>query len=350
MLTYFSRAYDRKFTERAVRFGRRSVPFAFNGGLAFARNNVPDTVEAFRKWTEWELNDDTYFRPLMEIQKPAQWGDQITFRSGLANRIEMNQYFTVRSKLSYNKRFTRHAVIVISESFAKDYYQTLPRLFSKFGMSVFQVPLPFHFGRGGDVQGAEKYVLSADLGQTLHSTRQAVMDVLQTVRWLRSKGYLRISVVGFCYGGLIAGLAAAHSEEISRCAMVVSGGSMADVVWSGDSFVGAKAQLSQHLTLDEVRACWKLANLETHAEKLARPDFELMLLSGKVDNIVKKPVVDRLRSSLVNADVDFKDVTLPTGHASMGVFPNNVLAAKQLLSFLYRRPIDEAYSLFPAGL
>lgn len=125
---------------------------------------------------------------------------------------------------------------------------------------------------------------------------------------------------------------------------------MADVVWSGDSFVGAKAQLSQHLTLDEVRACWKLANLETHAEKLARPDFELMLLSGKVDNIVKKPVVDLLRGSLLNAGVEFKDVTLPTGHASMGVFPNNLLAAKQVISFLYRSPVEKVYSLFPAGL
>ncbi|MER8778639.1 dienelactone hydrolase family protein [Mesorhizobium sp. M0977] len=168
--------------------------------------------------------------------------------------------------------------------------------------------------------------------------RQAVLDGRKIVRWLYSQGYQKISVVGMCLGGTVAGLVAAQEQKVDKAVLMVSPGSPADLVWTAETMTALRGRIESSMSLEGLRTAWGLIDLEKHLFGLTRPRLDLMFLLGKDDTIARPGGSERLIELLAKCNLPPEVVRLNCGHSSIGMFPFNLIAARKVLRFLKETP------------
>src|SRR5205085_1862741 len=87
------------------------------------------------------------------------------------------------------------------------------------------------------------FLVSPNVGRTLQSMRQAVLDTRAAVRWLSAQGYERIGIVGTSIGSCVAFLTFIHEPLVCVGVFNHVSGYVADVVWHGPSARHAMAAL-----------------------------------------------------------------------------------------------------------
>src|SRR5690606_35300632 len=128
---------------------------------------------------------------------------------------------------------SERALIIFHHWNASSRQRVLAGWFARLGITVVEVSMPYHFERSRPGAAHADYMLSANLGRTLQSVRQAVVDGRSVVRWLSGSGYREISVLGMSLGSWVAGLVAAHDPAVSRASLFLTADSLADMVWTG---------------------------------------------------------------------------------------------------------------------
>ncbi|WP_457811104.1 alpha/beta hydrolase family protein [Sinorhizobium meliloti] len=195
----------------------------------------------------------------------------------------------------------------------------------------------FRSSRGSDEYSQEQF-FNAKLGRTVRSIRQAVLDGRKIVRWLHSQGYNKISVVGMCIGGTVAGLIAAQEEKVDKAVLMVSPGSPADLVWTAETMKSLRDRIEPVMSLEDLRTAWSLINLEMHLFGLTRPRLDMMFVLGKDDTITRPAASDRVIELLKKCNRSPEVLRLNCGHSSVGIFPYNIIAARKVLRFLKETP------------
>lgn len=335
MLPLMSRLYDKKNVRRSLEsqsIGKmNSLPFGYSTSLAFARNNVPDTYSEFVKWSNREMIGGGFFDAFGSCEVLYESGNKVAFRSDIERCHDCNNEFVC---IYDGVEGSSHAVVVVNHWFARNRYSSFSKYLNSRGMSVIQVPLPYHFERRIDGPLGEQHALSADLGRTLNSFRQAVLDTRKVVKWLHHKGYQKISVVGFCLGGVVAGLVASQETLVEKAVLAVTAGSVADAVWTGETLTLLRERISQHLSLDQLRVAWALINLENYTFQLSRTDLSLMFVLGRYDTVVRPDISQRLIEALERDECEPYVRWLPCGHSSLGMFPWNFVTGVSVANFL----------------
>ena len=92
----------------------------------------------------------------------------------------------------------------------------LARFLSRRGITVVEIAMPYHFERSRPGSTYADYMLSPNIGRTIQSIRQAVLDGRKLVHWLKSEGYGEVSVLGMSLGSWVGGLIAAHDPAVSK--------------------------------------------------------------------------------------------------------------------------------------
>jgi pimeloyl-ACP methyl ester carboxylesterase len=100
----------------------------------------------------------------------------------------------------------------------------IANFFSLRGITVVEIAMPYHFERSRPGSVHADYMLSPNLGRTIQSVRQAVLDGRKLIRWLKSEGYREISVLGMSLGSWVAGMVAAHDFGCVKSLAVSDGG------------------------------------------------------------------------------------------------------------------------------
>lgn len=190
MFRYLARRYDRKHVLRSLqrqkRIKHRSIGFGNDTSLAFAVNEVEDKDAsvgglAFREIAEGEL----FFSPILPSEPLSQEENSVMFRSDITTADEENNRFECVVTDSGSKG---HALVVFHHWYARNRYSAFSKFFAARGITVIEATLPYHFGRSSDDYSEEKF-FNANLGRTVRSIRQAVLDGRKIVRWLYSQGY-----------------------------------------------------------------------------------------------------------------------------------------------------------------
>jgi len=123
------------------------------------------------------------------------------------------------------------------------------------GMSALRLTLPYHEERRPPELERADHLVSTNVGRTVQSMRQAVLDTRAAVSWLKSEGYERVGILGTSVGSCIAFLAFAHEPALDAGAFnlyqVTLRTCMARVVTQH-----VREGFGDHLTLDELRQCW----------------------------------------------------------------------------------------------
>ncbi|WP_245299294.1 S9 family peptidase [Sinorhizobium sp. GL28] len=335
MFRYLARRHDRKHILRSLQRQRgihhRSIEFGYDTSLAFAINEAEDKYAssgelAFKKISDGEL----FFSPILPAEPLKEDKNSVTFQSDITTADKQNNTFKCVVTHSGSKD---HALVVFHHWYARNRYHTFSKFFSAKGITVIEATLPYHFSRGSDEYSEEQF-FNASLGRSIRSMRQAVLDGRKIVRWLYRQGYNKISVVGMCLGGTVAGLIAAQEEKVDKAVLMVSPGSPADLVWTAATMKSLRDRIEPAMSLEDLRTAWGLINLEMHIFGLTRPKLDMMFVLGKDDTITRPEASDRVIELLTKCNRSPEILRLNCGHSSVGIFPYNIIAARKVLQFL----------------
>lgn len=311
---------------------KEAVPFALGSKLAFPRAGDVQSIDAFAQLAASAAADPSWFDlPAWEELGVSVDGQSLTFASPIQTDIEVNN--TVHARIEDSGRKER-AVIVFHHWNASSRMRPLAKLLAAQGMTVLEIAMPYHFERMRPGSAGADYMLGPNLGRTLQSIRQAVLDGRKLVRWLKAEGYGEISVVGMSLGSWIAGLVAAHDREIAKASLLLTAGSLAQMVWTGRATRLIRQSMEGEITLGELERAWSPVDLESHLDLLARPDLDLQVILAQRDTVVLPALSEKLVEELTRRGARPDTVRLNCGHYTLSYPPFIFYAGWRLVRFL----------------
>lgn len=338
MFRYLANRHDRQQVSRSLqrqqRISHKAISFAHEASLAFAINEAeaadinPDL--AFTNLSEAER----FFAPILPAAPIQEDANSVTFESDIKTSDEKNDVFECMITDSGSKD---HALVVFHHWYARNRYSRFAKFFAARGITVIEATLPYHFDRGTDDYSEEKF-FSASLGRTVRSMRQAVLDGRKIVRWLDGQGYEKISVVGMCLGGTIAGLIAGQEKKVDKAVLMVAPASPAELVWTAETMHSLRKRIEPSMSLETLEREWGLINLDMHQWFLTRDRLDMMFILGKDDTIARPENSNRVIDGLKKCGRSPEVLRLNCGHSSVGIFPYNIIAARKVLRFLKETP------------
>lgn len=259
-------------------------------------------------------HSDRFFALPDRVADVAADDEWIRFSSSITTGIAAND--TVHAKVT-KAHSLEHAVIVFHHWNATSRNATLARYLARRGLTVVEIAMPYHLERSRPGSAYADHMLSSNLGLTLQSVRQAVVDGRQLIRVLQQAGFLRISVLGISLGSWVAGLVAAHDPVVCKASLLLSGGSLADMVWTGSATEHIRAGLEGRIELADLRRAWALLSLETHAAKLSQPGRDVQFILAERDKVVLPALSEQLIRQMQGAGASPFVIRLNCGHYSL---------------------------------
>jgi len=131
-------------------------------------------------------------------------------------------------------RGRQHGAIVMLHGWvASSYFQfaRIARTVSQWGYDVYLLQLPYHIERSFPGTHSGEFALSADLNRSLAAMQQTVCEVRALTHWIRKTQGLSTGVIGFSYGGWLAGLTACAESELDFAILTIPVVGVDHVLW-----------------------------------------------------------------------------------------------------------------------
>jgi len=213
-------------------------------------------------------------------------------------------------------------------------YNALCRVLNWMGIAVLRLSMPYHdVRRPAEIDRAD-YAVSANIGRTLDSARQGVIDVRCCLDWLESQGYNRLGIVGTSLGSCYAFIATAHDPRIQVAAFNHASTYFADVVWHGQSTRHIREGLETAIDLENLRQVWRAVSPMVYFDKFSRWPRRSLIIYAKYDMTFLPEFSEQVVEQFEEHNLDHKVVVLPCGHYTMGETPYKYMDGWQLASFL----------------
>ncbi|NTG64807.1 RcgR family putative quorum lactone hydrolase [Rhizobium rhizogenes] len=324
-----------RWDERRARRGeerKKTSDFVLDAERAFPGARKTASLEEFCVLADQAVADPAFFDEPSGSDHGFQRQDGwLKFPSGMSTDVEENN--VVWAKITESGSFDQ-VMVIFHHWNASARNQQIASFFSKRGITVVEIAMPYHFERRRPGSAHADYMLSPNLGRTIQSVRQAVWDGRKLIRWLKSEGYREISVLGMSLGSWVAGLIAAHDASVSKASLFLTAGSLADMVWTGRATRSLRESIEPEIKLTDLRRAWGPLNMENYAHSLARPDLDLHVVLAKRDKVVLPELSERFMQRLKDAGAQPNILELNCGHYSLGMPPYILLAGLSLKRFL----------------
>jgi pimeloyl-ACP methyl ester carboxylesterase len=264
-------------------------------------------------------------------------GEELRFPSALVTPFPENNLVRVRVFPPRDRRLDqpRRAVIVIPQWNADENgHVGLCRLFARFGLTAVRISLPYHDARRpAELQRAD-YIVSSNLGRTLHANQQAVLDIKRTVDWLAREGFERVGIIGTSLGSCLSMLAMAHDPRIRAGAFNHISPYFADVVWRGLSTRHVRDGLQGHISLDQLRDCWMPISPWPFISRVK--GRRVLLIYARYDLTFPVDLSRNFVAEFVRRQVPHELGVLPCGHYTTGKAPFSYLDGFYLTKFFVK--------------
>ena len=314
--------------------GKKTTDFVLDAERAFPGARRISSIEEFCVLADRAVANSAFFdEPGGNYQSFERQGQWLKFPSDISTDVEENN--AVWAKITDNGSFDR-ALVIFHHWNASSWNRQIASFFSKRGITVVEIAMPYHFERCRPGSLHADYMLSANLGRTIQSVKQAVLDGRKLIRWLKSEGYREISVLGMSLGSWVAAIVAAHDLAVSKASLFLTAGSLADMVWTGRATRSIRDSLEPEIELTDLRRAWGPLNLENYAHSLARPDLDLQVVLAKRDKVVLPELSESFMQRLKDAGARPDILELNCGHYSLAMPPYILLAGLSLKRFLRR--------------
>lgn len=324
-------AYTKRDNNRLVR------PFEWGLEFISGQANGADPRAVFREHTAHAMAHSEDFYALPQIDDWQLTGDQLTWTSAVRtpsaeNNIARARLFPARRE---RKRKPRAAVVVLPQWNAQpDSHVEACRIFNGLGMTALRLTLPYHEERRPPELERADYLVGSNIGRTIQSMRQAVLDTRTAVSWLKSQGFERIGILGTSIGSCIGFLTFAHDPAIDVGVFNHVSGYVADVVWQGISTQHVREGIETDLTVDELREFWTPISpvpfIPRLREMKARP---IRFIAAKYDLTFPLELTKQLIDEVSSHGIDLDLVWLPCGHYTTAEMPWKAIDAWKIATF-----------------
>src|SRR5580698_256705 len=179
----------------------------------------------------------------------------------------------------------KQAIIVMPQWNADAFsHNALCSLFNRFGVSALRLSKPYHDIRRPAELARADYAVSANVGRTIASCRQAVVDIRCCIDWLQQQGYEQIGILGTSLGSCYAFLASALDSRVRITAFNHASMSFGDVVWTGQSTRHIRAAFEAiGMTQQRLRDVWSAVSPSYYMEEFAAHPKKVLLVHAPYD-------------------------------------------------------------------
>ena len=194
------RYMHRREREHAMRDNNRVVrPFEWGMEFVTENPNGANPREFFRDYAKKTIANSEEFFCSPEIKDYKLTENILTWTSGIETfSAENNTAYAHFFPFEKNKK---SAVLILPHWNAKaGTYFDLGKMFNRVGISALRLTLPYHENRMPPELDRADYLVAPNVGQTLQSLRQSVVDTRSAVRWLKQQGYEKVGIVGTSIG------------------------------------------------------------------------------------------------------------------------------------------------------
>jgi dienelactone hydrolase len=181
------------------------------------------------------------------------------------------------------------------------------------------------------------FAVSSNIGRTLASTRQAIIDVRSCIDWLQQTGHERIGIVGTSLGSCYSFLAAAHDPRLEVCAFNHCSAYFSDVVWTGLATRHIMESLRTATTQDQLRQMWLAISPAPYIPKFgSNAKRKSLFIYAKYDTSFLPEFSHQILRSIDEHCEDYQVAVLPCGHYTTGEFPYKFIDGYYIGRFLAR--------------
>jgi hypothetical protein len=327
------RWYSQRDTNRIVR--------PFEWGASFIREHVngDDPRRIFREHTREVMQRSEDFYALPQISDYQFNDNLLTWTSAIHTPSPENN--TARARFfpaPENKKSMeqRRAVVILPQWNAdSESHVALARVLNRLGINALRLTLPYHEARRPPELERADYLVSSNVGRTIQSVRQAVLDARAAVSWLVAQAYESIGIVGTSIGSCTAFLTFAHDERIKTGVFNHVSGYFADVVWHGISTRHVRAGFGDALALEELREYWlpisPLPFIPQLLKLRARP---MRFIAARYDLTFPVDLSQSVIMETQRHGIPLDVAWLPCGHYTSGEKPWVYLDGWKMATFL----------------
>jgi hypothetical protein len=279
-----------------------------------------------------------YSSEFFKLLRPAEYKfkqKELKFHSPLATGDVQNDLVIGDF---YESRDRQRAVIVVGHWNAQRIqYRALAGTLARLGISCLVLSLPYHDERQTPGVNFAREIACENIGLTIRSHRQAVMDVRAGLDWLEGYGFHRLGIIGASLGSSIATITAAHDSRVRALALILMADDFAEVVWTGTATEHIRQSLeSAGFSLQEVQQIWSVISPNTYVPLLANRLRTTLIFSGEYDRVFLPKLTERFVRRLELCGMKPSWEVMKCGHYTFSRFPFNVLCLMKILKFLRR--------------
>ncbi len=135
--------------------------------------------------------------------------------------------------LLYEVENPRGAVVFVHGTGNRNFshLQYYPRKLSENGYVTIMPVLPYHFERVPSGDTVSSAFLKGSSSAMEKKFYQAAIDVMTCVDYLEGRGFEKIHIMGYSFGGMISTIAMALDKRLDRGILIVTGGNFEFITW-----------------------------------------------------------------------------------------------------------------------
>ena len=337
-MTLYQRWIHKRELKLTLRDPNRKI-FPFDWGLEWVRNSdnpgETDPLTYLKRYAQEVVRDsDAFFNP-PPLQDCTLEDDVLTMATPTPSPYSENN--TVYCRL-FTAPGSEAAVIVVPQwNASRHSHVRLCQVLRRLGITAIRLCMPYHEQRLPPQMKRADYMVSPNIGRTIHATRQAVLEVRQLVTWLREQGYKRIAVVGTSVGSCVTYLAFVHDPSICTGVFNHVSSLFADVIWTGLATRYIRWGLEGRISLDDLRQCWAPISPWFFIDRLKTGSRPHLLITAKYDLTFRPELTEKVLDRYQIHDIPHQRVDLPCGHYTSATFPFNYLDGWHMCRYLLRQ-------------
>lgn len=321
----------------AKRYSIIKKPFPFAWGLEHLDGVSTEGVEPCQALCQFSseqvAHSKAFFTPASSPHFDFD-GENLSYPSSVATDVSNNN--RVHGRMFENNDRSRIVVLVPYWNATCQEFDRIGSTLKWFGFPSLRLSLPYHDMRMAPGSNSAELMVSPNIGRTIQSFRQAVLDVRLGIDFLKARGYQKVAIVGTSLGSCIGHLVAAHDSRVDAAVLALTGSQVSDVVWTGVATAHIKKALENKIAVEDLRAIWSVVSPLSYVQRFRDRGIQLLFLCADYDGVVLPELGQELvkEHQRVHDRVTVKHFTC--GHYSFGMFPFYFFALNNVIQFLKR--------------
>jgi len=310
----------------AHHYGRNHHPLPFRVGADWWKDEFPQIADAddiaglIAVADEWAEAPASFF-PLADGEVP------FTDKSGLIEYPSRGVTGELRNRTGYLayrplRRGCPMVLAVPAWNAERWKLRTLLPTARACGFGGASLSLPYQDERQPAQWAYAKALISPDLGQTMRSFQQSVLDTMDAVSVLRQLGHQRIVLLGFSVGSAIINIVDAFDPRPLGVICVLCADNFARCVMGGISTRHVRTSIEPHVDLEQLDRLWNPLSASCYAHRLRDMPRPLrVMLTSHYDFTFPFELGRRLRTRFEEERVPHEWKEMSCGHYTLSCAP-----------------------------